>query len=237
MQRAFRRFLTTTSTVTHTQNRLYLAVIATTGAVATAYSNASNFPLVHQPAEAAFKDKNLEAVIEKINDGLDVLYEKYPNIQRVRVSSGMRGIRYFLEFPIKARHVDAYSLLTATNKKLETAKKNPTYNVRVTGNDSYLTDDSTAYTIDYKVNSTSVEGSTSNGTVYIRGAKGYEGYDSFKFELQKANDFSDFDVELVLNAYEHAFLNLNPEQKLSTEADDSSLNPAQKRFRKKMASK
>ena len=182
MHRVFRRFLTNTFAAAQGPNRLYLATFATTGAVATAY-NMSELPLVHQPAEAAFKDKNLESVIEKINDGLEALYEKYPNMQRVRVHSGMRGIRYFLEFPIKARHIDAYSLLTATNQKLDTAKNDPNYNVRVTGNDSYLTDDSTAYTIDYKVNSVVVAGSTSNGTVYIRGAKGYEGYDSFKFEL------------------------------------------------------
>ena len=37
----------------------------------------------------------------------------------------MRGIRYFLEFPIVARHVDAFSLLTATNQKLDEAKKDP----------------------------------------------------------------------------------------------------------------
>ena len=42
----------------------------------------------------------------------------------------------------------------------------------------------------------------SNGTIYIKGAKGYEGYDNFKFELQKANDFSDFDAQLIINAYE-----------------------------------
>lgn len=138
----------------------------------------------------------------------------------------MRGIRYFLEFPIVAKHVDAFSLLTATNQKFDEGKKNPEFLARVTGNDSYLSDDSVAYTIDYKVMSSSCTGAMSNGTVYIRGSKGYEGYDNFKFELQKGVDFSDFDAQLVINAYEQAFKNMNPEQKLAAEAEDPNMNPA-----------
>lgn len=53
--------------------------------------------------------------MEKINHGLEALFEKYPNMRRVNVSSGLRGVRYFLEFPIVAKNVDAFSLLTSTN--------------------------------------------------------------------------------------------------------------------------
>ena len=66
--------------------------------------------------------------------------------------------------------------------------------VRVMDSDSYISDDSVAYSMDYNVRSTRVEGSYSSGTVYIRGTKGYNGHDSFKFVLEKANDFSDFDA-------------------------------------------
>ena len=66
--------------------------------------------------------------------------------------------------------------------------------MRVTGNDSYLSDDAVAYSIEYKVKSTSIGGTQAAGSVYIRGTKGTEGYDSFKFVLEKSNDFSDFDA-------------------------------------------
>ena len=140
--------------------------------------------------------------MQRIDEKLEELYQKHPNIQRVRVSSGMRGIRYFVEFPIVQRHVDAFSLLTATNQKLDEGKKNGQYLVKVTGNDSYLSEDSVAYAIDYKVRSPKLEGTFSNGSIYIRGTKGHEGYDSFKFVLEKSNDFSDFDADVIVEAYE-----------------------------------
>lgn len=59
--------------------------------------------------------------------------------------------------------------------------------------------------IDYEVNSTTAEGGKSKGSVYIRGIKGGEGFDSFKFILEKAVDFNPLDVKLVLAAYEEAF--------------------------------
>jgi hypothetical protein len=65
-----------------------------------------------------------------------------------------------------------------------------------------LADENVAYLIDYKVKSRHVDGAMCPGSVYIRGVKGQDGWDSFKFILEKANDFSDFDAELILNAYE-----------------------------------
>jgi hypothetical protein len=55
------------------------------------------------------------------------------------------------------------------------------------------------------VKSPVVDGGNSKGSLYFRGVKGKEGWDSFKFIMEKANDFSDFDAELVINAYEKAF--------------------------------
>ena len=47
-----------------------------------------------------------------------------------------------------------------------------------------------------------VEGTKTKGSVYIRGVKSNEGWDSFKFILEKSGDFNDFDAKLILNAYE-----------------------------------
>lgn len=52
----------------------------------------------------------------------------------------------------------------------------------------------------------------SNGSIYIRGVKGHDGWDNFKFILEKSNDFSEFDADIILNAYEQAFKNYVPLQ-------------------------
>ena len=38
--------------------------------------------------------------MKKVDEGLDDLYRKYPGMQKVKVNHGLRGIRYFVEFPI-----------------------------------------------------------------------------------------------------------------------------------------
>ena len=62
-----------------------------------------------------------------------------------------------------------------------------------------------AYQKDYEVNSTTADGAKTRGSVYIRGLKDKEGYDSFKFILEKAVDFCDLDIQIVLKAIEEAF--------------------------------
>jgi len=51
-------------------------------------------------SQGAFSDKNLQLVMKKVDEGLDDLYSKYPGMQKVKVNHGLRGIRYFVEFPI-----------------------------------------------------------------------------------------------------------------------------------------
>lgn len=87
--------------------------------------------------------------------------------------------------------------------------------------DSYSAGDNVSYKIDYSVNSSSVGGSKSKGSVYIRGVKGELGYDSFKFVLEKNVDFADLDSAMVLNAVEHALKTQWIEQE---ESDESSGN-------------
>lgn len=60
-----------------------------------------------------------------------------------------------------------------------------------------------SYKIDYSVDSSTVGGSKSKGTVYIRGMKA-EGVDSFKFVLEKRVDFAELDSQMVINAVEFA---------------------------------
>jgi len=84
---------------------------------------------------------------------------------------------------------------------MDKGKKNKKYETRLINNDSYLNDDAVSYLLDYSVKSSKVEGTNCKGTCYIRGHKS-DTVDSFKFVIEKNNDFSEFDAELILNAYE-----------------------------------
>ena len=61
--------------------------------------------------------------------------------------------------------------------------------------------------IEYAVNSSSVGGSKSKGTVYIRGIKSDTGYESFKFVMEKLVDFAKLDSDMVIGAVEHMLKN------------------------------
>ena len=122
---------------------------------------------------------------------------------KVKVDSGLRGIRYYVEFPIIKPNFDPYSLLQSTQNIMDKGKKNKKYETKLINSDSYLNDSAVSYLIDYSVKSSKVEGTNCKGTMYIRGHKSIDdsAVDSFKFVIEKNNDFSDFDAELILNAY------------------------------------
>ena len=63
---------------------------------------------------ASFSDKVLDATMDKINAGVEEVISKNPGMQKVKISSGLRGVRYFIEFPIVGHNVDAFSLLSST---------------------------------------------------------------------------------------------------------------------------
>jgi len=48
--------------------------------------------------QPGFRDKNLDEVMTKIDTGLDELTKRHPGLPR-QVSSGLRGTKYFIEFP------------------------------------------------------------------------------------------------------------------------------------------
>jgi hypothetical protein len=111
---------------------------------------------------------------------------------RIKVKSGLRGTKYFIEFPFSGENIDSYSLLEAVEKKINSNKKK--FGTKITNRDNYMSDGKIAYLVDYQVTSSMLLGTKSLGSVYIRGIKGDDGFDSFKFILEKSNDFSDFDA-------------------------------------------
>lgn len=71
-------------------------------------------PVAECASGSGLSDKNLVQVMSQVDAGLEKLYRKHPTMEQVKVSHGLRGIRYFLEFPIVGKNVDAFSLLTST---------------------------------------------------------------------------------------------------------------------------
>ena len=115
-----------------------------------------------------------------------------------RIKSGLRGIRYFIEFPIAGKNIDAFSLILQTEKAINRGKEK--HGSRILTTDSFSKGDNVSYLIDYHVNSSQAPGSKSKGSVYIRGVRAENGYDSFKFVLEKSVDFSELDSDIVLAA-------------------------------------
>ena len=154
------------------------------------------------PTEAQGKaqDKYLDSAMNRLDDGIKDLLIKYPDMKRPMLSSGHRGTRYFIEFPVTGKNVDAFSILVSIQNVLNAKKKK----VRVLNNDSFKQEDMISYLIDYDVPSATTPGSKNKGSIYIRGVKGEE-YDSFKFVMEKNVDFHDIDIEIILKAYEEAF--------------------------------
>ena len=68
---------------------------------------------------AQFRDKNLDGALNKIDDGLDELMKKYPRCQKPLIKSGLRGTRYFIEFSIIGKNVDAFSLILGAESTIK----------------------------------------------------------------------------------------------------------------------
>ena len=124
-------------------------------------------------------------------------------MQKPNINAGLRGTRYFIEFPITGRNVDAFSILIETQNMINQARHSN--GAKIVQTDSFVQEENVSYLIDYEVNSSTAHGARTKGSIYIRGIKGEQGYDSFKFILEKGVDFSDLDIKMVLKAYETAF--------------------------------
>lgn len=148
-------------------------------------------------------DKNLEGALNKLDDGIKDIIARNPGMQKPHINSGLRATRYFIEFPITGRNIDAFSILTKTQQLIKS--KEQECGTKIYGTDSFVQDENIAYSVDYAVNSPTALGAKSKGTLYLRGVKDESGFDSFKFILEKNFDFHDLDVDLILTAYEEAF--------------------------------
>ena len=69
-------------------------------------------------AECQFSDKNLAGALDKIDKGIAALMKKYPGRKKPVIKSGLRGPKYFIEFPIAGENVDAFGLLLSTEKAI-----------------------------------------------------------------------------------------------------------------------
>jgi hypothetical protein len=132
-------------------------------------------------SECQFSDRFLSAALDKIEQGIDTLMLKYPGSEKPKIKSGLRGPRYFIEFPIAGKQVDAFGLILSTEKLIQAAKQ--TEGARITDTDSFQAGENVSYKIDFSVNSATAEGAKCKGSIVIRGIKSESGYDSFKFEL------------------------------------------------------
>ena len=88
---------------------------------------------------------------------------KNPTLQGPKLSSGLRGTRYFIEFPIEGENVDAFSILISVQSFLNKHKKE----IKVRNSDSFKQDNMISYLIDYDTPSSSIEGTKSQGSLYI----------------------------------------------------------------------
>jgi hypothetical protein len=99
--------------------RFYIA--SSTAAAGFAYYQYSQ--QIKNTAECApFKDKFLDSIVLKIDNGIEELQKVHPGMQNVKINSGLRGTRYFIEFPIISKNVDAYSLFNQTRILMEQSK-------------------------------------------------------------------------------------------------------------------
>lgn len=153
-------------------------------------------------AECQFSDKILAGAMDRIDKRIGELMKQYPGRSRPKTKEGLRGINYFIELPIVGLNVDAFGLILSTEDLIRKAKEKQ--GAKITDKDSFIKDDNICYKIDFMTNSSTIGGTKNKGSVFLRGIKGPNGNDSFKFVLEKHNDFSDLDTELILNAVEHA---------------------------------
>ena len=160
-------------------------------------------------SECQFSDRYLAGAMDKVETGVTELLKQYPGRQKPIVKSGLRGPRYYIEFPLAGKSIDAFGLILGTEKLIQGAKE--TQGARIIDTDSFSKGENVSYMIDYSVNSSSYPGAKCKGTVYIRGVKSESGYDSFKFILEKNTDFSTLDSDIILGAIEQLLKMQQPE--------------------------
>lgn len=115
-------------------------------------------------------------------------------MKRPTFQSGIRGTRYYIEFPISDKKVDASGIVAKIKEKMQELTAS---GLKHLNEDSFSQSDSISFLLDYKVPSDSAQGSMHKGTIYLRGVTGQR-YDQFKFVCEKEVEFSDLDISLIL---------------------------------------
>lgn len=159
----------------------------------------------------------------RLDNGVRELQYKYPDMKRPVFQAGIRGTRYYVEFPISDKQVDAVGIVAKLKEKMEEFKGK---GLMKKDEQSFRQEDSISFLLDYRVPSESAPGSNQNGTIYVRGVMGQK-YDQFKFVCEKEVEFSDLDISLILEGYEQAF---RPKH---DEMDMSSISEKEDHIRKK----
>lgn len=70
-----------------------------------------------------FTDKHLKGCIEKIDKGIEGIKKRHPGYERPKITSGLRGTRYYIEFPIVGRNVDVFTLILNIEAEIAAAKE------------------------------------------------------------------------------------------------------------------
>ena len=68
--------------------------------------------LNHHAECARYSDKFIDVAINKIEEGVKEIQQQVPGIQKPNINYGLRGTRYFIEFPITGKNIDAFSILS-----------------------------------------------------------------------------------------------------------------------------
>lgn len=159
------------------------------------------------------ENQEIKKVKDRINKAIDELEFKYQgNMLRQPIDFGIRNGKYYIEFVINKANVNPDSIINSILKfekrknqkelgKIDKANKNE---IVIKDQQSLKEDDLYSVRIDYECNSDSVSMAKNNGSIYLVGTFG-KVYDSFTFKLEKNNDFTDCDINMILNSYEEAF--------------------------------
>jgi len=75
-----------------------------------------------QVAECEHRDRNMAQILDMVDAGIAGIQVRHPDFVKPKLKFGLRGIRYYVEFPILAKHIDAFSYILGTEKIIQEGK-------------------------------------------------------------------------------------------------------------------
>jgi len=61
-------------------------------------------------------------ILDMVDAGIAGIQVRHPDFVKPKLKFGLRGIRYYVEFPILAKHIDAFSYILGTEKIIQEGK-------------------------------------------------------------------------------------------------------------------